>query len=151
MKILTFILAIALGVFVNGCASIPFASGEEDKKAKSFTVDAGKSNIYVYQIESDEGANVRVTLNGREAGKLGPRTFFMWSVDPGRHVIGSVIEDTTKLTIETGAGKNYFIWQDIERGSTFGGRIKISLELKEVSFEEGSMGVKESKRIASKI
>ncbi len=154
-KNLPITILILLTSLVSGCASIPLASSEEDKQAKLFQVGEGKSNIYLYQTESDEGATPRITLNGKEAGKLGQYTYFLWSVDPGRHLISSLtleLQKTETLAIDTEADKNYFIWQDIVRGSTFGGRVKgIKLRLKEVSSEEGRQGVKASKRVASKI
>ena len=149
MKKLAVIFALIIGTIAAGCASTQFATQDENTRAKSFLVDSGRSNIYLFKSEVDEGENARISINGKTIGKLEARTFFMWSVEPESHRISSVGEETSKLTIETAAGKNYFIWQDVVTGSTFGGRTKVSYNLRQVSEEDGKKGIKESRMLVS--
>ena len=66
---------LILGALLTGCVSlVPTASLEEDQKAKSFVVDAKKSNIYLYRNEFIIGSAVAipVLLDGMVVGKTGP-------------------------------------------------------------------------------
>ena len=150
MEIRSIAIGLFLGLLVSACASVPQATKEEEEKAKTFQVESGKSNIYLYQLKSDDDTSAKIFLNGIEAGRLGPQSFFLWSVNPGAHELTSVIEETARITIRAEAGNNYFVLQDIQIGSTFGGRVKKSSELKKVSIEEGKKRVKESRMVVSK-
>ena len=44
---------ITLTLFIASCASVPLAKPEQDAMAKSFSVEAGKSNIYIYRNETE--------------------------------------------------------------------------------------------------
>lgn len=78
-----FMLLIA-NALLAGCVSVPMAPPEADAMAKTFAVEPGKSNIYVYRNESMGGAiAMTVSLDGKVAGKSGPKTYFKWSVEPG--------------------------------------------------------------------
>jgi hypothetical protein len=72
------------------------APPEADMAAKSYVARPDKANIYVYRNESIGGAvPMSVTLDGRMMGQSGPQTYFLFEVDPGRHVIQSIAENTT--------------------------------------------------------
>lgn len=138
---------LLLGVLLAGCVSVPMAPTADDARAKSFNVDAGKSNIYVYRNESMGGAiAMPVALDGRIAGKSGPKTYFMWTVDPGEHEISSLTENTSKITVNAVAGRNHFIWQEVKMGAWSARSL-----LQEVSDEVGRAGVNECRLIASEI
>lgn len=147
MKRLIVITCLMLVVLINGCATVPMASLADDEKAKSFMVDAGKSNIYVYRNEIIGGAiTMPVTLDGKVVGKTGPKTYIKLTVMPGYHEIASITENTSKLDINTKAGSNYFIWQEVKFGTW-----TAKSELHIVSEEEGRAGVNECKLIAPDI
>ncbi|MCP4284222.1 MAG: DUF2846 domain-containing protein [Gammaproteobacteria bacterium] len=122
---------------------------EENTRAKTFLVDAGRSNIYLFKSKLGEGESGRISINGKTIGKLETQTFFMRSVEPGSYKISSVGEETSKLAIEVMAGKNYFIWHDVVTGSTFGGRTKVSYKLKQISEDDGKKNIKESRMLSS--
>jgi hypothetical protein len=131
--------------FFAGCASVPMTSIDEDVKAKSFSVPADKSNIYLYRNETIGGAiGMPVSLDGKLAGKTGPNTYFMWQVDPGSHEVSSITENTSTLIINTEAGKSYFIWQEVKMGFW-----QPRSKLQEVNEETGRKGVNECKRAQS--
>jgi len=132
---------------LTGCASVPMASLDEDKQAKQFILNPGKSNIYMYRNESLGGAiAMPVALDGRVAGKTGPKTYFYWSVDPGEHTITSLTENTAKITINAKAGRNHYIWQEVKMGMW-----AARSQLHEVSEKKGEKGVNECKLIKSEL
>lgn len=104
-------------LFVGGCASVPMASAELDAQAKSFSVDAAKSNIYIYRNET-MGAAVKmpVAIDGKMAGDTAAKTYLLQSVEPGEHSIISKTENDATLKLTTAPGKNYFIWQEVKMG-----------------------------------
>ncbi len=145
-KTLLFIMISGVAL-ISGCASVPMASLDADKEAKKFTTSSDKSNIYLYRNESMGGAiAMTVSLDGRMAGKTGAKTYFLWSVDPGSHEIASYTENTAKITLNTKAGKNYYVWQEVKMGM-FAPRS----QLHEMDSEKGQKGVKECKRANSDI
>ena len=143
-----FLLGVIFATSVlGGCASVPMASLEADTNAKQFNVEPNKSNIYLYRNESMGGAiAMPVALDGQVAGKSGPQTFFLWSVEPGEHEVTSLTENTAKIKINTKAGKNHFIWQEVKMGM-WTARSKLN----EVDEEEGKKGVEECKLAESEI
>lgn len=144
----TFAIAfIFCSSLLTGCATVPMASVELDQEAKTFAVEPGKANIYVYRNET-MGAAVAmpVALDGRVAGKTASKTYFMWTVEPGMHEITSLTENTSKLSIDARAGQNHFVWQEVKMGAWSARSL-----LQEVSEEEGRKGVLECKLIQSEI
>ena len=128
--------------FMTGCASIPMASMDEDTKAKSFLVRPDKSNIYVYRNESFGAAiPMTVALDGKVAGRTMSRTYLIWEVDPGPHEVSSIAEDTSTVTLNTEAGKAYFVWQEVKLGLW-----TARSQLQQVNEETGRKGVAECKR-----
>ena len=140
--LLAFTCSIAL---LSGCASVPMASMDADKEAKKFETASNKSNIYLYRNESMGGAiAMTVSLDGRMAGKTGSKTYFLWQVDPGTHEIASHTENTAKITLNTKAGENYYVWQEVKMGMW-----APRSQLHEVDSEEGQEAVKECKMATS--
>lgn len=138
-------LALLLTSIVSGCASVPMTSMEEDARAKSFAVPAGKSSIYLYRNESFGGAiPLTVALDGKVAGQTGPKTYFLWEVAPGQHELSSMSENTSTLKLSTEEGKAYFVWQEVKMGMWMARSL-----LQEVDAEVGRKGVAECKRAQS--
>jgi hypothetical protein len=141
---------LLLGALLTGCALDPFASTvpraslEEDQKAKSFEVEAGKSNIYVYRNETLAHESMGVTLNGKYAGSTRKRTYLKWTVEPGEHEIISRAANLSIIRIDTKPGRNYFIWQNTNMGF-YRGRAQLQV----VSDYKGRKGVSESKLVDS--
>jgi hypothetical protein len=130
-------------MFVTGCASVPMASEEQDKKAKTFAVQPGKSNIYIYRNET-MGAAVKmpVVADGRIVGDTVSKTFILLSVDPGKHSLVSKTENDAVLDIVTEKNKNYFVWQEVKMG-VWAARSKLQL----VDDATGKKGVADCKLI----
>lgn len=144
MRILLVLCAL-LTSLLSGCASVPMASLESDTGAKQFQVKKGYSNIYLYRNENFGAAiAMTVSLDGKVAGKTGPKTYFLWEVAPGQHEIVSHTENTAKITIDAKEGGNHYVWQEVKMGMWQPGS-----QLHEVSEEEGRKGVLECKRATS--
>ena len=111
------LLAGAALIVMSGCASVPMASPDQDAEAKKFDAPPAKSRIYVYRNESFGGAiYMTVSLDGRIMGRSAAQTFFVWDVAPGKHTVSSHAEDVSMVTLETAAGKSYYLWQEVKMG-----------------------------------
>ena len=115
-KVWLSLLIVSIGIFA-GCAAIPMGSMEDDVRAKSFAVNPKKVNIYVYRSESFGFAvPMKVSLDGRAAGRTLGQTYLMWEVDPGLHEIWSLGEDTAIVRLNAEPGKAYYVWQEVKIG-----------------------------------
>jgi hypothetical protein len=132
---------VVLAVLASGCASVPMASAERDTAAKSYAVKPDKANIYVYRNEG-MGAAVKmsVVLDGKLVGDTGAKTFLVLEVAPGKHTLVSKTENDSTLVVDTVAGKNYFVWQEVKMGLM---SARSSLQL--VDEAKGKAGVAECK------
>lgn len=142
MKRIVGVLCVALLSVLTGCASVPMGSDAEDLAAKSFLPRQGKANIYVYRHET-MGAAVKmpVSLNGRIAGLTASKTYFLFEVDPGSHRVASHTENTSELTVNASAGRNYYVWQEVKMGLM---QARSNLQLMDDT--AGRAGVMECKR-----
>lgn len=114
LAVLVLLLAVSL---LTGCASVPMASPEHDAQAKSFAVQPDKSNIYLYRNESMGGAvKMDVVLDNKPVGLTVAKSYMKLEVSPGQHTIISKAENDDVLNINTEAGKNYFVWQEVKMG-----------------------------------
>jgi len=115
-RILLLVMTVMV-VFLTGCASVPMASVERDNEAKTFAVKADKSNIYIYRNESFGAAvKMEVLLDGNLIGQTAAQTYFRLEVPPGQHTLISKAENDDVLNLNTEAGKNYFVWQEVKMG-----------------------------------
>lgn len=140
LALLVLLVVVSL---LTGCASVPMASVERDAQAKSFTVKSDKANIYVFRNES-MGATVKmdVVLDGKPVGQTVAKTYMELEVTPGQHTLISKAENDDVLNVNTEAGKNYFVWQEVKMG------ILYARSLLHLSDEEtGKAGVRECKLI----
>ncbi len=137
--------SLLLVTLFSGCASVSLAPPQADQQAKQFIADKDKSNIYVYRNESLGAAvSMPVALNGQIVGKTGAHSYLKLSTEPGSNVVTSEAENSSQITLNTEAGHNYFVWQEVKMGIV-SARSKLQL----VSEEEGKKGVLESKLITS--
>jgi len=113
---------VAISFFVIfsslGCAaSVPMATKEQDIAAKKFTSPASGSRIYLFRDETFGYAiSMPVVLDGKVVGGTAAQTYFMWNVTPGQHQIQSLTENISAVTLDTSAGKTYFVWQEVKMG-----------------------------------
>lgn len=137
-----FLALLFTASLLGGCASVPMAPLDDDARAKTFSVREGRSNIYVYRDESFGGAILMtVALDGRVAGQTGPKTYFLFEVEPGTHEVSSIAENTSVLKLSTEAGKAYYVWQEVKMGVWMA-----RTQLQQVDETTGRKGVAECKR-----
>jgi hypothetical protein len=98
-------------VLLAGCATVPMANKEADAAAKQFTVNPQKANIYVFRefMHGNSGWTVPVSIDDTPVGELAIQTYLVKEVDPGPHAIKGKGGKDGNLSIETVAGRNYFI------------------------------------------
>jgi hypothetical protein len=142
-KQLLLVAFLAVASVMSGCASVPMASDEKDAIAKTFRVQSGKSNIYVYRNESIGGAvKMEVDVDGKQVGTTAAKTYLVVTVSPGKHTLVSHAESDNSLVVDTQPGKNHFVWQEVKMGVLYA-RSKLQL----VDEQTGKAGVGECKLI----
>lgn len=139
------LVLIAAAMAIAGCASVPMAGGDQDTRAKTFAVAPGKSNVYVYRNEILGAAlKLQVTFDGQVIGDTAAKSYFALEVAPGRHTLASQSDGNGILELNTVAGKNYFVWQEVKMGILSGGS-----KLQLVDDTTGRAGVNECSLIVS--
>lgn len=137
------LLAGALAILLSGCASVPMASIEHDSQVKTFAVKPGLSNIYIYRNEMFGAAiKMDVELDNKSIGQTVAKSYFALEVLPGKHTLISKAENDSVLDVNTEAGKNYFVWQEVKMGLIIA-RNKLQI----VDEATGRAGIAESKLI----
>ncbi|UVE18963.1 DUF2846 domain-containing protein [Pseudomonas sp. LS44] len=132
--------AAALGIaLLSGCASVPMESVEKNQELKAFpTPPENQVGVYIFRDSVLGGALKKtVKIDNEVVGETAPNTYFYRVVSPGPHVLATESEfsDNT-LSLNTVAGKNYYVRQSIKLGVFVGGA-----KLQEVPEAEGQKGV----------
>ena len=142
MRIARITLLVVACAGLAGCASVPLAPSALDARAKTFTPDAGRANVYVNRGGGLGTALLfQTVLDGRIVGSLAPNTFQWLSVTPGEHSVtmtGAENSAQQKLTAE--AGRNYYYDVSVHMGWV-SGRVHIEA----LSEEAGRKAVLDSK------
>lgn len=140
-----FLAVCFIALSMVGCASVKMEDAKQDATAKQFQINPNKSGLYIYRNESMGGAiKMDVTVDGKAIGQSAAKTYFFLEVEPGKHTITSKSENTDSLTLDTVAGKLYYVWQEVKMGFLFA-RTKLSL----MDEATGKAGINESKLAAS--
>ena len=119
-KTILFVSSILMFSFLfTGCVQkMERVTIEEDRIAKEFKTDPELSNLYICRNETFGGAVLMpVIVNDKLIGKTEAKSFFYLQLEPGRHKIQSLTEQTQTLYIDTVKNKNYFIWQEVKWGT----------------------------------
>lgn len=142
MKVINLLPALLIGVLA-GCASVPMASLEQDTAAKTYAVKPGKANIYVYRNENFGAAiKMPVAIDGRLVGDTAAKTYLKVEVASGNHTVTSKTENDASVSLQTTAGKNYFVWQEVKMGMW-----SARSQLHQVDEATGKAGVDECKLV----
>lgn len=142
-KQLTLSALLAFTALTAGCASVKMADDSQDAQAKTFQTAPDKAHIYVYRNESmGAGVKMPVALNGKPVGVTVAKSYLMLAVPAGQQTLLSSAENDSELKLNTEAGKNYFVWQEVKMGF-----IKARNSLQVVDEQTGRDGVTESKLI----
>jgi hypothetical protein len=146
IKNLPLYLTIIAFSLLTGCASVPLADAQRDAAAKTWTVAPGKANIYVYRNERmGRAVKMAVTLDGRAVGDTVAWTYLALEVTPGKHRLVSQAENDSALELETQAGHNYYVWQEVKMGL-----LSARSALQIVDEETGRAGIEDCELIETK-
>jgi len=129
------------------CASVSKASSEKSEEAKSFEAPADRGTVYLYRTGRAVGAagQLKVKVNGQDAGGTGPGSFFKWDLKPGEYTFSSsTAESSATQQINVKAGEVYYIRQDARMGLSDG-----RVTMKKVDDKKGMSEVKGCKLLVS--
>jgi hypothetical protein len=129
------------------CAAVPLASSMEDREAKSFSTPIdGKAQVYVVRRYVNEYQKLsEIVLNGRPVAALGPQTYVVLNLDPGKHTLVANTDDKSVMQLTVFPGKNYYVKYSLTLWlGTVSGKLVATDE------EEGQALVIASKRAAVK-
>lgn len=122
------LLSAALGLAIlTGCAAqVPLHSESADAQAKQFAAPAkGKAGLYIFRDDKLLGAGLYkdIYVDGVCLGETAPGVFFYTEVEGNKpHKITTEGEVSDyEITINTEAGKHYFVEQYITFGLTVWG------------------------------
>ncbi len=132
------IAILLLMVLCLGCTQAPLAPSTWDRSAADFIPAPGRSNIFVFREEVEQGKSqlVPIFLDGRFMGEIAAGNFLLSETPPGFHSIAAfshVNQDSVNLRVEE--GKNYFL----EIGGSGMGTFPVTI--RQVEEEAGRQGV----------
>jgi hypothetical protein len=132
LKELTLSAIIMAACILYGCASVPIASPEYERMARSFSPPPEMASVYIYRPYNFmlSALMANVTIDDKRLGSVAPGTYLFGNVVPGNHIIkvkatkplsraGVVSDDLARLDAEP--GKLYFF----KIVPAFVGRLKI--------------------------
>jgi hypothetical protein len=92
LKELTLSAIIMAACILYGCASVPIASPEYERMAKSFPPPPGMASVYIYRPYNFMGSAItlKITIDDKTSGSVTPGTYLFGNVVPGRHIIGII-------------------------------------------------------------
>jgi hypothetical protein len=138
--------AVALGLALSGCASVPMGDAAQDAALKTFKIAPDRAGIYVYRNESMGGAiKMNVTIDGADVGQTAAKTYLFVEVAPGFHTIVSKAENDDTIGVEVKPGTLTYVWQEVKMGALYA-RTKLHL----VDEAQGRKGVQETRLAASR-
>ena len=135
--------SLILIAFLNGCASVPMATVENDTARKTFpSPSPDTAGLYIYRNTTLGGSLKKdLFIDGVRVAESAPMTYFYFEVEDGMRKLSTESEfSPNDLIVDVEEGNNYFVRQSIRLGLFVGGA---DLEL--VSEEEGKKGVLECK------
>lgn len=131
-RFLTFPALLLLFCAVPALAAVPYASGDDDRRAKQAVPPSGKALLYIYRAQDDGPSQSPVLrLNDRAVGGLAKGTYLYWAIDPGQAVLR--VGDGRAVALRTQGGRIYFVRLTMQAD---GGS-----ELLQMSYGNGRQGV----------
>jgi hypothetical protein len=145
----TLMITVALCLLGSGCAADKFqhyASVEQDNAAKHSSVPAGKSVVYVLYQEPPVIYNswIIAGIDGIGVATLGPNTYYMAVLAPGRHEVGVVSDGEffgkvlgMKVPLDAKPDQTYFFKTSYDRNVPIIGPISVAIQLDAIKEESG--------------
>ena len=121
-------LLIATLALIAGCVQVPPSPAET--QAKRFESVPGKAVIYIVRPNPGYDGHGTIALDDSIVITMFGGNFFRWEVAPGTHRIAGKAQDVSRLTLNTEAGKVYFVRHTVlgSNGRTWGGSLDILTE-----------------------
>jgi hypothetical protein len=94
-------------LLLAGCAQLP--PSPADIQAKRFESVPGKAVIYVVRTPMDSLESSSIALDYDAQISTNPGTYWRWETTPGRHRVAGSGFGTEEVTLNTEAGKIYFL------------------------------------------
>lgn len=139
-KILFPAIVVSLAL-LQGCASVPMASSEQDAALKAFPKPtANNAGLYVFRNTfGGQALKKNVLIDGTFIGETANKVYFYKEITPGQHTLSTESEfSDNAISFQAASGKNYFAEQEIKMGVFVGGAA-----IKMVSEEDGKTEVLE--------
>lgn len=137
VRLIGFLSLLAVAPATLG--SVPLASPEADRQAKTTPPTANEALVYLYRPSDSQSTPFTASVQGHEAVQLAPGTFARWRVKPGRISVTSE-RGATPVAFTAEPGRVYYV--ELSRGS---GGVPA---LRPVSFPVGRAEVQRSRLVA---
>ena len=100
-----------------GCATVPLSTPQEDLRVKALSPPPDAALVYLYRNENFGGAvKMPVLMDNVYSGETGAKTYMVWQVAPGPHVLLSKTENDATLDLVAEPAHKYFVWQEVKMG-----------------------------------
>lgn len=109
-------LLVLLAVSSTASADVPYASQDQERRAKAAAPPTGKALIYLFRGDMSGEADLPVYLNGRFAANTAPGSFVIWVAAPGRYVLSPGQNLNIGASVQAEAGRSYYVRQDVAAG-----------------------------------
>jgi hypothetical protein len=108
------IIVLIACLLVAGCASVPKATLEYQKKAEAYAPSAGKAGVYVLRSCTCQDSRFlyHISLDYQNLGTLADRSYLYFEVEPGLHRLRAQIPLGTRridpYDLKAESGKLYY-------------------------------------------
>ncbi len=96
-----------IAMLLAGCVQLP--PSPQDIQAKKFESVPGKAVIYIVRSKVDSVFGGTLWLGDRAQITTYAGTYYRWEVTPGSHRIAGYAPSNASITLQTEAGKVYFV------------------------------------------
>jgi len=118
---------LIVAALLAGCSQLP--PSPQDTEAKKFESIPGKAAIYVVRDPQSVGLGAQLWLDQGAQITMFPGNYHRWVVEPGPHTIAAIGVSPASITIQSQAGKVYFVHYRLEGASSREGVVNSALKL----------------------
>ena len=118
---------LIVAALVAGCALLP--PGPQDIEARKFESIPGKAAIYIVCESTSALLGAPLWLGQGAQITLWTGNYHRWVVEPGPHTIAAIGVSPASITIQSQAGKVYFVHYRLEGASSREGVVNSALKL----------------------
>ena len=118
---------LIVAALLAGCAQLPPSS--QDIEARKFESIPGKAAIYIVCESTSALLGAPLWLGQGAQITLWTGNYHRWVVEPGPHTIAAIGVSPASITIQSQAGKVYFVHYRLEGASSREGVVNSALKL----------------------